>query len=235
MKTKISKAMVLAAGFGTRLRPLTNSVPKPLLSMNEKRLIDFPLNLLSKHGITEVIINIHHLGQMIEDYIEDGRKYGLKVSYSKEEKILGTGGGIKNAEGFFKKEPFVCINSDALVNVDLSEVVKKYFDSGCSSLMVVKQFGKDDDYGKIDVDENGYIKSIGNVGSFFYTGVQVVGKSLLDALPPKGIESCLIEDGYKKLIAKGERVFTYLYDGYFNDVGTPERYEKAKKDMGSWK
>jgi len=57
----------------------------------------------------------------------------------------------------------------------------------------------------------------------------------LDALPPKGIESCLIEDGYKKLIAKGERVFTYLYDGYFNDVGTPERYEKAKKDMGSWK
>src|SRR2546426_11136495 len=100
------KAMILAAGLGPRLRPLSNSVPKPLLPVAGRPLIVWNLLLLRRYGITEVIINLHHLGDLIEKELGDGSRFGMRLAYSRESVILGTGGGIKQGEGLFGGGPF---------------------------------------------------------------------------------------------------------------------------------
>jgi NDP-sugar pyrophosphorylase family protein len=229
MKSQITRAMVLAAGLGTRLRPLTYKIPKPLLPLDSRRLIDYSLYYLARQGISDVMINLHHLGDMIRDHVGDGGRYNLKVAYSFEPEILGTGGGIKNCEEFFEGKPFVCINSDSLLNCDLAHAVERHFQSGAAATMVLKSLGPDDPYEGIGI-ENGFVKKIGGKGAYFYTGLQVIGPDLLHELPPKGTASCLVKDGYQKLLGKGKKVAAFLYDGYFNDLGTPERYERAKDD-----
>ncbi|MFH1874553.1 MAG: nucleotidyltransferase family protein [Pseudomonadota bacterium] len=231
MIKKITKAMILAAGLGTRLRPLTYITPKPILPLNNHRLIDIPLKLLAKYQITEVIINVHHLGNLIEEYVGDGSQFGLRVKYSREPKILGTGGGIKNVADFFEGEYFITLNADSLLNLDLDAVIQTHFKQQAEATMVVKKLGADDDYGKVDVGSDGLIKKINNVGEYFYTGVQIAGPKLLEKLPPAGQHSCLIKDGYQKLLQDQTKVAAHIYDGYFNDVGTPQRYEQAKQDL----
>ncbi len=231
MEKKITKAMILAAGLGTRLRPLTYTTPKPILPINSHRLIDFPLRLLAKHKITDVIINVHHLGNLIEEYVGDGSQFGLHVEYSKESKILGTGGGIKNAGVFFQGESFLTLNADSLINIDLDKLIQSHFENQAEATMVLKKLEPDDGYAAIEVSEDGLIKQINGKGDYFYTGVQIAGAKLLETLPPAGEVSCLIKDGYQKLLQANTKIAAYIYDGYFNDVGTPQRYEQAKKDV----
>ena len=230
MEVKIKKAMVLAAGLGTRLRPVTFKTPKPLLHVGSQTLIDFSLQYLARHKISDVMINLHHLGDMIRDHVGDGARYGLKVSYSFEPEILGTGGGIKNCEEFFEGKPFVAMNSDSLLSADLDRAIERHLESSASATMVLKKRGPGDPYEPINV-ENGFVNGIGKKGDYFYTGLQIIGPDLLRELPPKGQVSCLIKDGYQKLLVKGKKVAAFLYDGYFNDIGTPERYEQAKRDI----
>src|SRR5579883_2046619 len=109
------RAIILAAGLGTRLRPLTNNLPKPLLPIAGAPLIVWNLLLLRRHGVTEVIVNLHHLGHLIEQELGDGSRFGMTLAYSHEPVILGTGGGIKQAEPFFKGEPFLVLNGDTLL------------------------------------------------------------------------------------------------------------------------
>jgi NDP-sugar pyrophosphorylase family protein len=228
---KIKKGMILAAGLGTRLRPLTYKIPKPLITLNNHRLIDYPLNYLSKNGVGEVIINLHHLGDKIRDYVGTGERYNLKVSYSEEPQVLGTGGGIKKAGDFFDGKPFVCINADSLIHADFNALVERHFSSQAAATMVLKKRSKNDPYEGLDINDDGTLKKIGEDGDYFYTGLQILTKELLDALPPSGTVSCLIQDGYRRLLENGKKIAVYLYDGYFNDLGTPDRYEIAKKDI----
>lgn len=230
MEKIIKKGMILAAGLGTRLRPLTYKIPKPLLPLNSHKLIDYSLNLFKRYGIEDVIINLHHLGEMIHDYVGDGGKFGLKVSYSEESAILGTGGGIKRVEAFFENRPFLCINADSLNHADIDKVIERHFETGASATMMLKKSSPDDPYEGVSIDKDGFVKNIGK-GEFFYTGLQVIGPELLEALPPAGTVSCLIEDGYRRLLKDQKKIAAFIYDGYFNDLGTPERYEKAKQDL----
>lgn len=228
---KIRKAMLLAAGLGTRLRPLTYKTPKPLLPLNGKRLIDYTIGFLARSGITEVMINLHHLGNQIRNYVGDGSNYGIQAHYSEELEILGTGGGIKKAEGFFGDEPFIALNGDSLLNVDLAALTAHHIKSGAAATMVLKPLSPNDTYKPVSIDDDGWVTGFNGDGSHFYVGLQVVNKELLERLPPAGTPSCLIEDGYTPLLADGGKVASFIYDGYFNDVGTPERYEQAKRDV----
>ena len=225
--------MVLAAGLGTRLRPLTYKIPKPLMPLNSHRLIDCCLSYLASYEIKEVMINLYHLGHMIKEYVGDGSRYGLKVFYSEEPVILGTGGGIKNCEAFFGDKPFVGINADSLLSADLRAVTQKHFDTNASATMVLKKRSSNDLYEGVAVDENFFVTKVGGDGDYFYTGLQIIGPELLKNLPPAGTVSCLIKDGYQKLLEQGSKVAAFIYDGYFNDIGTPERYEQAKRDVAS--
>ena len=231
---KINRAMILAAGLGTRLRPLTMNTPKPLLPLDGTVLIDHQLRYLARSGMKSVAINLHHLGDMIRDHVEGGCRYGLEVNYSDEPEILGTGGGIKKAARFFGRKPFVVLNSDALIEADIQALIEAHRESDTQVTMVVKRIEGDEGYTPLNVNKENSVTGFGR-GEFFYTGLQVLGPEIFDTLPPSGTEACLIEDGYKRLIERGGKIGAFVYDGYFNDMGTPERYEQAKVDVSNGK
>src|SRR3954466_14571451 len=118
------KAILLAAGLGTRLRPLTDNMPKPLLPVGDRPLIEYNLMLLKKYGITEVAINLHYHGEKIRECLKDGRDLGMKILYSEEPEILGTGGGIKKISHFLSDWDLLGINGGILVDIDLDKVVE---------------------------------------------------------------------------------------------------------------
>ncbi|MBI4211932.1 MAG: nucleotidyltransferase family protein [Deltaproteobacteria bacterium] len=226
----IRKAMLLAAGFGTRLKPLTDTTPKPLLPLDGHRLIDYPLTFLKRSGIENIMINLHHLGSQIREYVGDGKRYELTVHYSEEAQILGTGGGIKKAGVFFGNDPFIVMNSDSLMEGNVQVIIDHHDSSQADATLVVRRLSPGDPYNSVARDEQGFVLGFGN-GDVFYTGLMVMGPKLLKILPPADRPSCLVKDGFLPLLKAGGRITTFLHEGYWNDVGTPERYEQAKRDV----
>ena len=112
------RGFILAAGFGERMRPITEHIPKPLLPVGNLPLIAYAIKLLAHHGITDLIINLHHLGKQIKDALGDGSDYGVRVTYSEEEEILGTGGGLKKMHELLSDETFVVVNGDSIFRTD---------------------------------------------------------------------------------------------------------------------
>ena len=221
---KITHAMILAAGLGKRLRPITCKVPKPLLPVRGIPLIDYNLWLFKNAGIKEVVINLHHLGSQIKRYVGSGKKYDLKICYSNEPRILGTGGGVKKVEKFFGRSPFLVINADVLINIDLKKVIAHHFKKGGIATMVVRRLKQGEDYSRLSIGKSGRLKCFGK-GAYMFTGVQILDPVIFRFLKKP---SCLIKDGYKKLLANGLPVSTYLHKGYWNDIGALERYLSVK-------
>jgi NDP-sugar pyrophosphorylase family protein len=233
------KAMILAAGLGTRLRPLTETIPKPLLPVAGVPLIVWNLLLLRQHGITDVIVNLHHLGHLIEQTLGDGSKWGMSVSYSREAVILGTGGGIKQAEAFFGGGSFLVLNGDTMMDLDLGEVVRAHRERGALATMVLREDPDARRWGSVEVDQAGRVCSINGWGradagaggprfTHMFAGVHVMEPRLLDVVP-SGQESSII-DAYVRSLALGELIGSFLMRGYWSDVGTPDRYAQVQKD-----
>lgn len=233
------KAMILAAGFGTRLRPLTDITPKPLLPIGGKPLIEWNLLLLRRHGITEVIINLHHLGDQIEKALGDGSQLGMSVSYSRERGILGTGGGIKQAAPYFSGEAFVVLNGDTLVDLDFGALVDSHHQHGALATMVLRDDPDVDAWGPVEVDENGQVIRINGKGlaasrstrKLMFAGVHVMHPRLLRYVS-EGAQSSII-DAYLAAISDREVILGYRMEGYWSDVGSLTRYEQAEHDVQS--
>ncbi len=232
------KAMILAAGFGTRLRPLTNTTPKPLLPIAGTPLIVWNLLLLRKHGVMEVIINLHHLGHLIEKELGDGSQFGMRLQYSQEPVILGTGGGLKQAESFFHGEPFFVLNGDTLVDLNLSIVLAFHRERSPLATMVVRDDVDADRWGAVEVDQDQRLVRIGGRGlspetfpprgKKMFAGIHILHPKLLRDVPV-GRESSII-DAYVREIQRGERVSGFTMHGYWSDIGTPDRYAEADRD-----
>jgi len=234
MSENINKAILLAAGFGTRLKPLTLTTPKPLLPINGTVLIDHQLKYLAKHGVTDIAINLHHLGEKIRKHVGNGLRHGVRVHYSDEPVILGTGGGVKQAASLLKEGPLIIFNCDALIDVDLTKVIKSHLENRAAVTMVVMELKAGLKYNPLMVDRDHFIVEFGR-GKHFYSSLHIINRNVLDILPPAGTPACLIEDGYKKLLANGQKIKAFVHEGYFNDLGTPENYEMAKHDIASGK
>ncbi|GIW53792.1 MAG: hypothetical protein KatS3mg082_0196 [Nitrospiraceae bacterium] len=230
------KAMILAAGLGTRLRPLTNTIPKPLLPVGGTPLIVWNLLLLKRHGFREVVINLHHLGPMIEQAVGDGDRYGLRISYSREPVILGTGGGIKQVEAFFSGEPFLVVNGDTLFELDLDALVEFHRRHAAAATLVLRKDPEAERWGLVEVGTEHRIVRItgrgvpdaGPTEPRMFAGVHILHPRLLRDVP-KGRASSII-DAYVAAIQRGEKVLGYDAEGYWSDVGTPERYAQTERD-----
>jgi mannose-1-phosphate guanylyltransferase len=229
------KGFVLAAGFGERLRPITESTPKPLLPVGNLPLIGYALKLLRHHGITDVIVNLHHLGRQIEDTIGDGSSYGVKVTYSFEEEILGTGGGLKRMAAHLD-ETFVVVNSDTIIDVDLAAAIEYHQRKSSLATMVLRADPRQDQYGQIEIDDAGRIRRIlgqgkaeGRLRSLMFTGVHVIEPKLLDYIPPD-VNTCINRYAYTKALGNGDALHGFVSEGYWADVGTPQRYLDANAD-----
>lgn len=232
MSRTINTAIILSAGFGTRLRPLTLTVPKPLIDLGPMLLIDHQINYLASFGITKIVINLHYLGEKISAHCGDGSRYGVQIAYSNEAQILGTGGGIKNADHLLGSAPFIALNSDALIATDIDALIDRHLSSETLATLSLKKLGPDDKFTPVGINPNGSINSFGR-GDYLFTGLQVIDPKLLVSLPPKGIKSCIVRDGYIPMIERGESIASYIYDGYSNDLGTNERYRQALIDISA--
>ncbi|MBT6178902.1 MAG: NDP-sugar synthase [Deltaproteobacteria bacterium] len=224
------KGFILAAGFGKRMLPITEHTPKPLLPVGNLPLIGYAIKLLAHHGITEVIVNVHHLAAKCQEYLGDGSDYGVKITYSVEEEILGTGGGLRRMREELSDSTFVVVNSDTLIDVDLGAAIEQHRESEALATMVVRQGDDQEDYGQIEIDEAGRIGRILGQGelqeglkSVMFTGVQILEPEFLDFIPPD-VETCIVRYGYIKALANGSKLMSFMNDGFWADAGTPERY-----------
>lgn len=232
------KAMILAAGLGTRLRPLTYTIPKPLLPVGGVPLIVWNLLLLRRHGFRQVVINLHHLGPMIEQALGTGSKFGMRIIYSHEPVILGTGGGIKQAEPHFSGEPVLILNGDTLVELDLEALCDFHRTSHAAATLVLREDSNAVSWGLVEVEEKerkilritgkGRADSVPTMSRMF-AGIHILHPRLLRQVP-KGVASSII-DPYVKAIERGEPVFGYDLQGYWSDIGTAERYAQAERDV----
>ncbi|MGE0684406.1 MAG: NDP-sugar synthase, partial [Candidatus Binatia bacterium] len=164
------RAMILAAGLGTRLKPLTNTVPKALVPVAGRPLIEYSLLFLRSQGITEVVINLHHLGGKIREALGDGSLYGMRIFYSPEDPILETGGGIKNAQSLLDGETFMVVNCDTILDLNLQEALKFHHQKQAVATLVLRSDPDVDHYGVIQTNDQGRIRRIRehtlNVGEF---------------------------------------------------------------------
>jgi NDP-sugar pyrophosphorylase family protein len=233
------KAMILAAGLGSRLRPLTNTIPKPLLPIAGTPLIVWNLLLLKRHGFHDVIINLHHLGPMIEQALGNGSKYGLRIYYSHEPVILGTGGALKQAESNFSGEPVLVLNGDTLFELDLEALRAYHQRRRAAATLVVRSDVNAARWGVVEVDAEERLVRItgrgrtdaGETRPRMFAGVHILHPRLLRDVP-KGKASSII-DAYVAAIQRGDLVAGYELTGYWSDVGTPERYAQAEHDAAS--
>jgi NDP-sugar pyrophosphorylase family protein len=231
------KAMVLAAGLGTRLRPLTDTIPKALLPVAGRPLIHYPLLWLKRYGITEMVINLHHHGQQIIDTLGDGRAMGLTLHYSREPTILGTGGGIKQARRLLGETPFLVVNSDIVIDLDLDQLVEFHHRRKSTVSMVLRADPDAERYGIVELDGQDRIQTIvgrGRAGTaglrrLMFTGVHLLEPSVFDAIPGDGFSS--ITDVYIAMLQQDERLCGYVMKGTWMDLGTPERYQDADRRL----
>ena len=222
--------MILAAGFGTRLRPLTDMKPKALMPVANKPILARNIEYLISHGIREIIVNAHHHHQQIVDYLREESSFGLDIDVKVEPEILGTGGGIKNTEDFWDKEPFFVVNSDILTDIDLAAVCRVHQTSGSLVTLVLHDC---EPYNQVQVDEQWKIMDIAKAnmpGRYAFTGIHVIDPKVLSHIP-QGVFSDVIEC-YRKLIRLGKPVRACLVTGhYWRDIGSIPSYLEANREL----
>jgi len=226
----VTRAMILAAGFGERARPLSLVRPKPLFPVLGRPLIAHSLDWLAGYGLREVVINTHHLAARLEQYLA-GLETGLNLRTIREEKILGTGGGVKNARPFLGSEPFVLINGDILTDLDLAAAVAAHLTHRPPATLVLHDCPR---FNNVAVDEIGLIRGFrerwsGRFRILAFTGVQVVEPEVLGRIP-EGF-SDLIET-YQQMIEAGRPPRAYIVDGpAWREVGTPASYLELQAEL----
>jgi mannose-1-phosphate guanylyltransferase len=231
------KAMILAAGLGTRLRPLTDHLPKPLLPIEGRPLIEYTLLFLRKYDLTDVVINLHYQGEKIRDALGNGSRLGMKIRYSEEPQILGTGGGIKNIQSYFSEEPFLVINSDILVDVDLNRVIETHRRAGAAATLVLREDPDVEKWGAVGVDPQNRIRQLlgkpewtgGALSKKMFTGIHVMGPRVLSHIPAGRFSS--IVDTYIEMARDGERLIGHGCSDYWMDIGTLDRYRAVQEDL----
>lgn len=219
-------AVVLAAGLGTRLRPLSYQVPKPLFPILNRPLLGLILDQLQAAGFHRVAINTHHRAADIQHFIESQGPVNLEIFLSYEPEILGTGGGLRNLGEFLGDMPFLVINGDIVTDLDFAGVYRRHRQADLAT-MILHDYPR---FNNVWVDEVGQIKAFGAPPTGWrpgpplaFTGIQVVSPRIFHLIPP-GVFVNII-DTYRQAISRGERVAAALTSGfYWQDIGTPKDY-----------
>lgn len=224
----IKKGMLFSAGLGVRLRPLTQTNPKPLLPIGNKAIIDYSLFYLSRFGVKEVVINLHHLGGKIKAHVDTGKKYKLKIRYTEEEVLLGTGGGLKKAQSYFEKEEaFFTLNSDTLINCDLHALAQFHFEQRLPATLVVTPW--QEGHTRLQIANNNFL-NVGR-GNHLFTGLAVLTPKIFDFLEER--ESNLVLDGILPMMNRVKGIAAFEHTGYWRDIGTKESYAQAQEEWAS--
>lgn len=237
------KAMVLAAGLGTRLRPLTNDRPKALVEVAGRTLLELTLNRLRSFGIFEVIINTHHFADMIADYLETHHNFGMHIEISRERVLLDTGGGLKHAQHFFlgSDEPFLLHNVDVLSTIDFERLVQFHKQHGALATIAVQDratsryllFDENDRLCGRRAGLKGEPELVCPNGSFqawAFCGIHVLSPKIFGEMQEEGVFSII--PTYLRLAAQGEPILRFAADRYYwRDMGKPPQIAEAAREI----
>jgi NDP-sugar pyrophosphorylase family protein len=239
------KAMILAAGLGTRLRPLTDHRPKALVEVAGHTLLEITLRRLASFGIGEVIVNVHHFADMVVDYLEKNGSFGMRVEISREEVLLDTGGGLKQAAWFFQEdsrdpnEPFVLHNVDVISTIDLGQMVKFHRENQALATLPVQErltsrfllFDERNQLcGRRTADQVAeMVHPSANAKALAFSGVHIISNRFLPMMTEQGIFSIITS--YLRLAEQGEKILAFRADEYYwRDLGKPENVCQATRD-----
>jgi mannose-1-phosphate guanylyltransferase len=244
------KAMILAAGKGTRVRPITYEIPKPLIPILQKPVMEFLLELLREHGFDQIMVNVSHLADRIEDYFRDGQRFGVQIAYSFEGRIvdgnlvgeaLGSAGGLRRIQDFnpFFDDTFVVLCGDALIDLDLTAALKKHKEKGAIATIVTKSVPKEvvSSYGVVVTDESDRIVTFQEKPSVeealstqINTGIYIFEPEIIDFIPPNQ-EYDLGSQLFPKLVEKGAPFYAVNMDFEWVDIGKVPDYWQAIRDV----
>jgi len=241
------KAMVLAAGLGTRLRPLTNDRPKALVEVCGRTLLEITLARLRDFGIRDVIINVHHYADMVIDRVKAAGNFGMHIEFSREDILLDTGGGLKRAAWFLggnsgaQEDPFILHNVDVISNIDLQRMVEVHKEKQALATLAVQE-RKSSRYLLFDEqaqlcgrrlvkeEKTELVRQPRDMTELAFSGIHVISPRIFPLLTEEGVFS--IVPAYLRLAARDEKIMAFRADEYYwRDLGKPENVRQAELDM----
>lgn len=245
------KAMILAAGKGTRVRPITQRVPKPMIPILQKPVMEFLLELLRQHGFDQIMVNVSHLAEQIESYFRDGQRFGVQIAYSFEGRIeedgtlvgkaLGSAGGMRRIQDHnpFFDDTFVVLCGDALIDLDLTAAVNWHKSKGAIATVVMKSVPREQvsSYGVVVTDETGRIKAFQEkpsieeaISTNINTGIYIFEPEVLNYIP-SGQEYDIGGELFPKLVEMGAPFYGIAMDFQWVDIGKVPDYWQAVRDV----
>jgi NDP-sugar pyrophosphorylase family protein len=240
------KAMVLAAGLGTRLRPLTNDRPKALVEIDGRTLLEIALTRLRSFGVDQAIVNVHHFADMVVEYLKAHNNFGMRIEISHEEVLLDTGGGLKKAAHFFlddanAAEPFIVHNVDVISTIDIQRMIQFHSANHALATLAV-QHRETSRYLLFDESlqlcgrrsgrdgEPELVRQTSHREALAFCGIHVISPRLLNLITEEGVFSII--PTYLRLAAQEEKIQAFRADEYYwRDLGTPENITQATKDL----
>lgn len=222
-------AIILAAGLGSRLRPLTDHTPKPLVEVGGRPIITYGIELLRQAGIENIVINVHHLAERVRDSLGDGSRHGVHIHYSVEEELLDSGGGIRQAANLLEppvEGPIVVLNADVVSWVPLKQVLAYHREKSADLTLVLRNDARKHEYGVFGLCEDGRIGRFLGRGEptklpeFMFASVQVLSPGLLERMPPGAFSS--MRSLYPALFDEGLRFYGWVYEGPWYTADTAE-------------
>lgn len=226
------RAMILAAGFGTRLWPLTIDRTKPAIPFLNKPLICYSVEYLRRFQIKEIVVNLHHQGESVKDALGDGSSFGAKIFYSQEEEILGTSGAMDHAKEYLDGDTFIVMNGKVITDIDLSAALATHRARKALATLVLKENPKREKFSKVLLDSAGNIEKFGafpdpNITNeptaLMFTGIQILEPEIFNYIP-KNQFSHSTTDVYPRAIAEGKVIAAHISDGNWYELSTLARY-----------
>src|SRR5919202_999234 len=235
------KAIIMAGGQGTRLRPLTSNQPKPMIRIANLPCMEHIVNLLAHHGITDIAVTLQFMREEIQDYFGDGSEWGVNMRYSIEDAPAGTAGSVKMAEQQLDLhgERLLIISGDALTDADLTELVRFHEEKSTEATMVLKSVENPLDFGIVITEDDGRISRFlekpawGQVFSdTVNTGIYLLEPSVMEEIPdPEEGEYDFSKELFPGLLEEGRPLYGYVTDDYWEDIGTLEQFSGAQRDV----
>ena len=230
------KAVVMAGGEGSRLRPLTIERPKPMVPIVDKNVMTHIIDLLKKHGITDIVVTVQYLANTIQEAFGDGEGFGVNIQYSLEETPLGTGGSVKNAQEYLD-DTFLVISGDAMTDFDLTAIIKYHREKKAIATLTLYHVPNPLEYGVVILDETGHVRQFQEKPSWgevfsdtINTGIYVLEPKALDYFP-SGKVFDFSQDLFPLLLKNGDPIYGYVATGYWTDVGSFQEYMRACADV----
>ncbi|HJX91193.1 MAG TPA: NDP-sugar synthase [Pyrinomonadaceae bacterium] len=222
------RAIVLSAGYGTRLWPLTEDRTKPAIPILGKPLVGYVAEYLAGHGIDEIVVNLHHRPESVRRALGDGSQFGVKLDYVEEPVILGTSGALDNAREFFTKETFVVVNGKIITDIDLGKAFETHRATRALATLVLLPNVNRELFSVVNTQEGlitgfGGMPSVADEAPLMFSGIQIMEPEIFEYIP-KSVFSHSTTDVYPQAIAKGERIAAHVAHGRWRELSTLQRY-----------